>query len=222
MKKWDLLEKVEAPNGTTMSLHRHDEDFAIRVDGRELMSTRRHASEERMAEVVCAPLILKPGIRVLIGGLGLGFTLKAALANLGKDAEVIVAELMPPVITWNKNEAYPFAAKAIADSRVTIEIVDVYDLIRTKQKAFDVILLDADNNTTAMNTAGNKKLFQREGLTQVYAALKKGGSVVYWSADSMPLFAKEMGRSGFKVDVERARAHTTSGGAHTLLIGKRV
>ncbi len=213
MKKRETVETAAAPNGATMSLVRHDRDWAIYVDGRELMSTRRHISEDRLAEVACAPLITKPGISVLIGGLGLGFTLRAALKNLGKDARVTVAELMPPVIEWNKNRSYDLAADAVQDPRTTIVVTDVYDLIRTSSGAFDVILLDVDNNTTAMNTEGNKKLYKQDGLAQVYAALKKRGTVVYWSADSDPLFAKAMGRAGFKVETERNQ--------HTLLIGKR-
>ncbi len=213
MKKREILESAAAPNGTTMSLVKHDRDYGIYVDGRELMSTRRHVSEERMAEVACAPLRLKKDVRVLVGGLGLGFTLRAALANLGRDARVTVAELMPCVVAWNKNREYGLAADAVEDPRTDIVITDVFDLIRTSPGVYDVILLDADNNTTAMNTAGNRKLYQREGLAQVYAALKNKGTVVYWSADSDPLFAKEMGRSGFKVEIERVQ--------HTLLIGKR-
>lgn len=213
MKKRETLETATAPNGTTMSLVRHDRDYAIYVDGRELMSTRRHVSEERMAEVACSPLLLKPNVNVLIGGLGLGFTLGAALRNLGRDARVTVAELMPCVVTWNKNRSYGLAADAVEDPRTSVVITDVFDLIRKAPGAFDVILLDADNNTTAMNTTGNRKLYQKEGLALVHGALKKGGTVVYWSADSDPLLAKEMGRAGFKVDVERVQ--------HTLLIGRR-
>lgn len=213
MKKRETLETAAAPNGTTMSLVKHDRDYAIYVDGRELMSTRRHVSEERMAELACAPLRMKPNVAVLIGGLGLGFTLRAALRNLGRDASVTVAELMPCVVSWNKNRSYELAADAVEDARTRIEIADVFDLVRKSSQTFDVILLDADNNTTAMNTTGNRKLYQREGLALVHGALKKGGAVVYWSADSDPLFAKEMGRAGFKVEVERIQ--------HTLLVGRR-
>lgn len=213
MKKRETVATCPAPNGATMSLVKHDRDWSIYVDGRELMSTRRHVSEERLAEVACAPLASKPNVSVLIGGLGLGFTLRAALANLGRDARVTVAELMPPVIEWNKNREFGLAADAVEDPRTRIVVTDVYDLIRKSSGVFDVILLDADNNTTAMNTAGNRRLYQRDGLAQVYGALKKGGTVVYWSADSDPLFAKEMGRAGFKVETERVQ--------HTLLIGKR-
>lgn len=213
MKMRETIATALAPNGSTMSLVKHDKDWGIYVDGRELMSTRRHVSEDRLGEIACAPLRAKPKVSVLIGGLGLGFTLKAALRSLGPDARVTVAELMPPVIEWNKNRAYDLAADAVADPRTEIVVTDVYDLIKKSVGAFDVILLDADNNTTAMNTEGNKKLYQKIGLSLVHGALKKGGVVVYWSADSDPLFAKEMGRAGFKVEVERNQ--------HTLLVGRR-
>jgi spermidine synthase len=224
MKKWTLLEQAATPDGSALTLHEHDGDYAIRVNGRELMSTRHHASEERLAEVACAHLkaaSTRTAPRVLIGGLGLGFTLRAALAQLPPNAEVIVAELMPPVVDWNRNPAYGLAAAALADRRTQLEMVDVAVLIARNSGGFDAIMLDADNNTTSMNTAGNRRLYERDGLAVVKAALRPGGCVVYWSADSDPLFAKLLAKSGFVVEVEKTRAHATSGGLHTLLIGRR-
>jgi len=223
MKKWVLLEQAPTPDGSVLALYVHDGDYAIRVNGRELMSTRRHASEERLAEVACAPLARRPGVRVLIGGLGMGFTLRAALASLQVDAQVVVAELIPAVIAWNRNAAYGLAADALADPRTRIEVLDVAEVIARSSGGFDAIMLDADNNTTAMNTKGNSSLYTPQGLASMRAALRRGGCVVYWSAGADPLLARRMGKSGFTVEVQQARAHTTSGsgGLHTLLIGRR-
>lgn len=221
MKRWILLEQAEAPGGAMMTLHGCEGEYAIRVDGRELMSSRHHHSEEQLAVVACEPLKEKKGARVLIGGLGLGFTLRAALATLSKDARVVVAELVPAVVAWNRNPAYNLAAESLQDARTKLEIGDVGALIGKSHLGFDAIMLDADNETTAMNTEGNANLYQYDGLARIYAALRPGGVVVYWAAGAEPRFAKLMGKSGFDVEVQRTRTHATSGGSHYLLIGKR-
>lgn len=224
MKPTRLLDQVTTPDGSTMSLHEHDGSYIIRVDGRELMSTRHYHSEEKLAEVACAHLMEQPRARVLIGGLGLGFTLRAALKILPKTAEVVVAELMPQVVEWNRNPSYGLGHDALADSRTRIEIDDVYQVLmqatRGARSAYDAIMLDADNGTTAMSTAGNAALYDLGGLSIVRAALRPGGVVVYWSAGQEPLFAKRLGKAGFKVEVLRVRAHASSGGSHTLLVGR--
>lgn len=220
MKKTELLEQVTTASGSVLSLHEHDGNYMIRVDGRELMSTRHYHSEEQLGQVACAPLRERPKVKVLIGGLGLGFTLRAALRSLGPDAEVVVAELMPEVVAWNKNPAYKLGGDALNDRRTRVQIADVYDVIMKSRGRFDAIMLDADNGTTAMMTEGNDRLYQQDGLVLVQAALRPGGRVVYWSAQAEPLFAKAMGRSGFKVEQMKVRSHATSGGLHTLLIGK--
>lgn len=221
MKKWTQLEKASLPDGSVMGLFEHDGTYVIRVDGRELMSTRHFASEELLATVACAPLLKKKGARVLIGGLGLGFTLRAALKSLAPEARVTVAEILPDVVAWNRNEAYPLAAASLADPRTTVELTDVAKLIGRSAGMFDAILLDADNNTTAMNTEGNKSLYTQKGLSIVQAALRPGGCVGYWSAEEDPLFAKQMRKAGFRVELQATRAHTTGGNQHMLLFGWR-
>jgi spermidine synthase len=221
MKKWDLLAETETPDGNAMTLHKHDGTYVIRVAGRELMSTRHYASEERLAEVACAPFGTKKDARVLIGGLGLGFTLRAALAALPPTAKVVVAELIPAVVEWNKNPDFKLAAAELKDRRTQLVMDDVGNIIAKSAGAFDAIMLDADNGTTAMNSAGNKRLYEEVGLAQVWAALRPGGLVVYWSAQAEPLFAKRLSRAGFAVEVQDARIHKTGAGSHTLLIGRR-
>ncbi len=220
MKKWTLLDQSTTPDGSAMTLHEHDGTYYIRINGLELMSTRRFASEERLAELACAHLARKAGARVLIGGLGFGFTLRAALKVLPPTAEVIVVELMEAVITWNEDERYPLAAEVLKDPRVQLVQGEVGQEIMRRPGSFDAVMLDVDNGADALTTGGNQRLYQADGLMQARAALRRGGCVAYWSAASEPIFTKQMGKAGFDVTVERVRSHVTSGGWHTILIGR--
>jgi len=221
MKQATVLNQVKTPDGSVLALVERDGEYVLRVNGRELMSTRRSFSEEQLGVVACKGRAQLKQACVLVGGLGLGFTLRAALANLGRDARVIVAELVPEVVTWNRNPAYPLAAESLADPRTQIVIGDVADILVESRDRFDAIMLDADNQTTSMNTAGNSSLFQRAGIAKVWAKLKPGGTVVYWSAGEEPLLAKRLAASGFDVEVHRARRHATGGGHHMLYAGHR-
>src|SRR5687767_482821 len=135
-KPFERLDETRTPNGTRIELCRHDGTYVIRADGIELMSTRRHLSEDRLAEIACAPLRDVPGARVLIGGLGLGFTLRAALKELRDDAEVVVAELLAEVIAWNRDPAYGLSDEAMGDPRVRVVHDDVTNVLRASPGAF--------------------------------------------------------------------------------------
>jgi spermidine synthase len=222
LKKWTSLDSVPMPGGQTISLSEHDGSYSIRVDGAELMSTRRHASEAKLAELACAHAGKIRGARVLIGGLGFGFTLKAALAALAPDAIVVLVELFEAVITWNRNPAFTLAAAALADPRVTLLQQDVAGVIAESSNRFDSIILDVDNGPDALTSAGNASLYTPAGLTTALAALRRGGCLAIWSAAPASAFEKRMRRAGFKVEVERCRAHATSGGWHTLFLGYRL
>ncbi|MEI9938036.1 MAG: hypothetical protein WDO69_12525 [Pseudomonadota bacterium] len=222
MKKWTLLEQVTTPDGSTLSLAEHDGSYAIRVNGRELMSSRHSFSEEQLGVVACEPLRQVKGARALIGGLGLGFTLRAALSTLAPDAQVLVAELLPEVVTWNQNPAYALSSEALADPRTEVVIGDVAGVIEESEARFDAIMLDADNQTTSMNTAGNTRLYQTAGLAAVHRALTRDGTAVYWSAGEEPAFVDRFENSGFDVEVRRVRRHSSSKASHFLLIGRRI
>jgi spermidine synthase len=209
-----------APDGTVLTLYRHDGNYVIRVGGAELMSTRRFHSEEQLAELVCAPLRDRPGARVLIGGLGLGFTLRAALRTLGPDAEVVVAEIVGGVIEWNRNPEYPLAAGSLADPRVELRHDDVANVLRQGRGAYDAIMLDVDNGADALTTGGNAELYRSRGVKTAAAALRPRGCLAYWSADEDPEFAALLRRAGLSVESVRVRAHATSGGPHTLLLAR--
>jgi len=221
LKKWTLLEQIQTPDGSTLSLAVHDESYVLRVNGRELMSTRHSFSEEQLGVVACQPLAARKGACVLIGGLGLGITLRAALANLAGDAQVVVAELLPEVVAWNRNSAYPLASAELADERTQVVVGDVARVIEQSDARFDAILLDADNETTVMNTPGNSRLYQVAGLAAVRRALKPAGTAVYWSAGDDPLFVKRFASSGFDVTTQKVRRHPSLKSSHFLFVGHR-
>jgi spermidine synthase len=221
MKKWTTVDTALMPDGKTISLREHDGTYAIRVDSAELMSTRRYASEVKLAELACAHVRGIRGARVLIGGLGFGFTLQAALSALAPDATITVVELLAAVIAWNKNPAFPLAAAALSDPRVHLLQKDVRDTIQESPGIFDSIILDVDNGPAALSTAENSRLYDSDGLDAAFAALRPHGSLSVWSVAPDLAFEKLMRRARFDVDVQRCRAHANSGGWHTLFIGRR-
>lgn len=222
MKRFERLGEATAPDGTVLTLYRHDGAYSIRVGTVELMSTRRHHSEERLAELVCAPLRETPGARVLIGGLGLGFSLQAALRSLGDDARVVVVELVAGIIDWNRNPDYGLAAAALGDPRVELRHDDVANVLAEGRGGFDAILLDVDNGAEALTTAGNARLYRRDGIRTAAAALRPNGRLAYWSASGDPAFETALRRAGLAVETTRVRAHPTAGGWHTLIVARAV
>ncbi len=222
MKRVERLGEAVAPDGTVLVLYRHDGDYAISVDGIELMSTRRHHSEDVLAEVVCAPLGDREGARVLIGGLGLGFTLRAALRSLPADAEVIVVEIVEEVIRWNRNPDFALAADALTDPRVDLRHGDVADALRESPGGFDAIMLDVDNGAEALTTGGNAGLYRAEGIRRAAAALRPGGRLAYWSAGGDAAFERALRGAGLEVEVTRARAHPGRKTWHTIFVARRV
>ena len=221
MKPYERLGEARTPDGAVLALYRHDGAYLIRADGVELMSTRRHLSEDRLAEVACAPLAEVAGARALIGGLGLGFTLRAALRQLRDDAEVVVAELVPEVIAWNADPRYGLSVEAMDDPRVRVVPGDVTDVLRASPGAFDAIMLDTDNGPDGMLMSENARLYAAGGIRTTIAALRDGGSVVYWSVGDDPKFARALRGAGLIVDVLRVRAHDTAGPMHTLYAARR-
>jgi spermidine synthase len=216
MKPLERLGESRTPNGTVLTLYRHDGAYLIKADGVELMSTRRHLSEDRLAEVACARLRDVPTARVLIGGLGLGFTLRAALRALGEDAEVVVAELVADVIAWNANPDYALSAEAMRDARVRVVHDDVVNVLRHNAAGFDAIMLDTDNGPDGMLMSENARLYATRGIGLTVAALRAGGTIVYWSVGDDPKFAGALTHAGLLVEMQHVRAHDTSGPMHTL------
>jgi spermidine synthase len=222
VKPWVELARATAEGGGTISLHQRDQELVIRVDGQVLMSSRRHGSEERLAEIGCAQLPrLRRAPRVLVGGLGMGFTLRAVLDLLPATGEVMVAELSSAVIDWNRGVLAGLAGRPLDDARVHLHIGDVADAMRGPGR-FDAILLDVDNSPHALTRPANRRLYDAAGLAVAHRALCAGGSLALWSASAVPNLEARLGRAGFEVEVHAARAHSSGAGArHTIYAGRR-
>ena len=218
MKPYERLGEARTPRGTVLALYRHDGAYLIRADGVELMSTRRHLSEDRLADVACARLRDVPRARVLIGGLGLGFTLRAALRQLRDDAEAVVAELVAEVITWNADPRYDLSAGAMRDPRVRVVHDDVVNVLQASPGGFDAIMLDTDNGPDGMLMSENARLYAARGVERTAAALRPGGAIAYCSVGDDPRFADVLRRAGLAVETLRVRAHETAGPMHTLYV----
>lgn len=221
MKPFELLGEAHAPDGTLLTLHRHDGSYVLRVDGVELMSTRRSNSEIRLAQLVCEPLRGREGVRVVIGGLGLGFTLLETMRLLEPDAGIVVVEIVQAVIDWNRDPRFALAGAALDDPRVEVVCDDVATVLRDNPGAYDAIMLDVDNGAESLTTSGNAHLYVDVGIREAVAALRPGGLLAYWSADKDPRFVKSLHRAGLHVESQRVRAHTTSGGFYTLFVARR-
>jgi spermidine synthase len=221
MKPTRLLDRAFTPDGRPLTLHEHDGTISIRVGGVELMSTRQHHSEERLAELACEGLRDRSRAAVLIGGLGLGFTLRETLRHAGPDARVVVAELVPAVVAWNRDPAYGLTADVIDDPRVEIVVGDVAELLRGSRSEFDAIMLDVDNGAAGLTAAANGRLYRATGLGAARAALKPRGRLAVWSAGDDPAFAAAMEAAGFDVEVVKARTHPTSNSWNRVFVGTR-
>jgi spermidine synthase len=221
MKPTRLLAQTTTPDGTPLTLHEHDGALSIRVGGIELMSTRQHHSEERLAELACVGLRERRGLAVLIGGLGLGFTLRETLRHVADDAAVVVAELLPAVISWNRTPAFGLAADVIDDPRVEIVAGDVADVLTRSRGRFDSVMLDIDNGASGLTVAANDGLYAPRGLGVIRAALRPGGRLAVWSAEADPRFVARMGEAGFAVETVKARTHPTGGSWNWIFLGTR-
>ncbi|MGA0039685.1 MAG: spermidine synthase [Pirellulales bacterium] len=203
-----------------MTLHEHDGEFLISVAGVPLMSTRQHHSERRLAEVACDRIGERAAPQILIGGLGLGYTLQAALEKLGADAKVTVAELLPAVVEWNRTPEYGLAWKELDDPRVELVVGNVANVIRNRPRSFDAVLLDVDNGASGLTTASNAALYHAASLQRAKAALRPGGCLVVWSADNDPAFVERMGDVGFSVTTERVAAYPGGKLFNWLFVGE--
>jgi spermidine synthase len=198
--------------------YRHDRDYWFRIDGIELMSTRAYGSEELLAELAVQRRGGRPAARVLVGGLGMGFTLARVLALLPHDATVDVAELVPEVVQWNRDLLGPFAGHPLRDSRVTVVVADVAEVLAGHPGCYDAVLLDVDNGPEALARPGNERLYRDQGLDAAKASLRRGGVLAVWSAGADPAFAGRLRRAGFVVAEHRVRARRTRGPRRTIWV----
>ena len=220
MKPWELLGQTRAPDGADLSLTLRSGEYVILANGKSLMSSRMHGSEEALATFACARIRGREEPRVLVGGLGMGFTLRATLDHLPAGATVVVAELLPAVVEWNRGPLGPLAGHPLKDRRVRVEPGDVAVTLRASARAFDAILLDVDNGPDAFATSGNAALYSDAGLAAARGALREGGVLAVWSAREDRRFEQRLKYAGFRVEVERVRARLKKGGPrHVIFLG---
>jgi spermidine synthase len=216
MKPWITLDTAEVPGGGEFRLLRRDREFSIMVGSNTLMNSRMSGSEIALAELACDRLRGRRNCRVLIGGYGMGFTLRAALAGLGRDARVIVAELVPAVVTWARGPMAELTGGSLNDPRVTIRDGDVWDAIAAERAGFDAILLDVDNGPDGLSQSVNDRLYDLRGLQAARKALRPGGLLAVWSAAPSAAFTARLGQAGFAVDEIKARANKGRGVRHVI------
>lgn len=223
MKAWEVLARAHAPDGTELTLSRHPAEYAILANGDVLMSSRMHGSEEALATLGCAQARTLERPHVLIGGLGMGFTLRAALDILPSSAMVVVAELIPAVVEWNRGVLGDLARRPLDDPRVRVDVRDVRMTLREGAGQFDAVLLDVDNGAAGLTTASNDRIYDRHGVLVAHAALRPEGVLAVWSAarDERP-YERRLRAEGFRVDRRQVRARQQQGGPrHTILIARR-
>jgi spermidine synthase len=223
MDRWELLDGGPVPGTTsTMSLMRRGEELAILVDNRQLMSSRVFGSEEALADLAFDRLGERPQSATLIGGLGMGFTLAAALRRAGPEASVVVAELVPMVRQWGHGPLSHVAGHPLRDPRATVFEGDVADAIRSEPSRWDAILLDVDNGPSGLTRATNDWLYQWQGLEAARRALRPGGILAVWSAAPDDGFTRRVRRAGFDVEVVGVRSRGKKGGhRHTVWVATR-
>lgn len=194
MKPQVQLGEARAPDGARLTLHAHDGHFVVRADGQALMHSALTGAEEQLGEMAAEAARGRKAPRVLVGGLGLGFTLRRLLAGLGAEARVEVAELLPEVVTWNRERIGPASAAALADLRVTVRTGDVRRWLGVA--GWDVVALDVDNGPAAMVRVGNAGLYDERGVGRLAAALRPGGTLLVWSAGPDRGFERRLTASG--------------------------
>lgn len=223
MKPFVTLAQALSFNGAVISLHGYDGHFFLRVNGQPLMGTNAIDSEKLLAQLACKGLQGKPSARILIGGLGFGFTLRRVLDLTDRRAIVQVAELLPEIVAWNREFLGSVNGLMLDDPRVDVSIADAFQIIASVPAShYDAILLDVDNGPTAMVSQGNARLYQIKGLAAIWRALKPGGRVAFWSASPDSAFASRLTHAGFVVEVVPAKAYPQARRmAHAIIVADK-
>ena len=211
-------------NGGELRLTQHDKDFSIHLKGvrGELMNTRKHCSELALAELGCAHIQGKENTKILVGGLGMGFTLAAALKATSTSSQVVVAELVPEVVEWNKGPLGECAGRPLNDNRVEVHQGDVAELFKIKQATYDAVLLDVDNGPEGFTQADNNNLYSMISLQSILKTLRPAGMLAIWSAWHDEKFTTQLKKAGFKVKTKTVRAHKGKGCRHTIYLARKI
>ena len=220
MNCWQRVDKTDVPDTqSTMELYQWGDrdEYAIHVDGRQLMSNQVHGSEDALAEMACERLGARENARVLVGGLGMGFTLAAVLRTVSGTTQVVVAEVVPAIVEWNRGPSGAASGHPLEDARAAVFVGDVADAFRDQQQTWDAILLDVDNGPTGLTRATNNWLYGWEGLAAAHRALRPGGVLGVWSAADDRTFTRRLQRAGFSVDPVPVRSRGRKGGRRHMV-----
>ena len=224
MKPWIELGTAQIPNnGGTLTLRQRDQEFSISLSGPrgELMNSRRFNSEQQLSVLGCAHLKDRKNARVVVGGMGMGYTLAAALDAVPASAEVIVADLIPEVVEWNRGPLGDCAGRPLDDSRVTVHIGDVGELLMSPAKKYDAVLLDVDNGPEGLTHSDNNWLYSVEGTSSIYSSLAPGGVLAVWSAGPDSMYVSRLKKAGFQVEVKTVRERPGKGARHVIFLAKK-
>ena len=224
MIPWEKIDTARIPGSDgELRLMRRGKEFSIKLGTNELMNSRLSGSEAALATLAAKKIEAVANPRVLIGGLGMGFTLRAALGVFGSEAEIVQAELVPAVIAWARGPMAEIFGDTLSDPRVSIRETDVTDIIRSHRSGFDAILLDVDNGPEGLTRKANDALYSSTGLNAAHTALRPGGVLAVWSSGPDPAFAKRLRGAGFEVNEVNVRATGRGGGArHVIWIATRI
>ena len=224
MDSWKTIDSATIPGSNKkLTLAQRGDEFAIRIDGErgDLMNSRMHHSEEALAELACSRLSTVDNARILVGGLGMGFTLAQVLKTVPASAGVTVAELVPAVVEWNRGLLGQCAGRPVEDGRTRIQTGDVAELLRNQPEKYDAILLDVDNGPEAMTASDNEWLYSTRGLKTIYEKLRPEGIVAVWSARADQLFTIRLKKAGFNVKLRTVRARPGKGSRHTIFVAQK-
>lgn len=224
MRQNRIVDFFVTPDERELVLYQRGDTFLIQIDSKDLMTSRAHGSEEEMAALAFVTLGEHSAPRVLVGGLGMGFTLRATLDQLSRVSEapqVVVAEVFPQVVAWNRGPLADLAQAPLEDPRVRVDERDVALVLSTSSALFDVVLLDVDNGPDALTLQSNRHLYGPRGLRSTIAALAPGGVLAVWSASDDPLFTLHMREAGFDVRPHHVRERSNRGAHHVIFVGKK-
>lgn len=219
----ELLAETTTPAGEAITLAREGGRYVVAIDNMVLMSSEQHGSEDALGSMVCASLRERPEARVVIGGLGMGFTVRAVLNELAEDAAVTVVEFLPALVEWNRTVLGPLAQEPLGDPRVTLELSDFVAWAKAARQQHDAILLDLDNGPEAFTTPGNAWLYSPAGLSALRSLLRPGGVLAIWSVDRSPRFEGRLRTAGFKAEMVavRGRPAERKGSRHTIFLATK-
>jgi len=230
MIPWKQLSTAQIPNnGGELKLSQRGDEFSIRLSGvrGELMNSRMFNSEEALADLACAQLKVRDGsaevlgAEILVGGLGMGYTLAAALRGVGASSQVTVAELIPAVVEWNRGPLGECAGNPLRDARTKVHVGDVAELMNNNPRAYDAILLDVDNGPEGLTQTDNNWLYSQAGLEAIFNTLRPEGILAIWSAGADSMFAIRLKKARFKVTIHTVRARPGKGSRHTIFLAQK-